>query len=193
MRPTWLFFICFGLLTVASVGQQSPQLMSDPLFGISYDPAKVVFEKAPESITRFCSDLRGRKLWVYGRSKTTTTEYFIVSGFRKFYPDGPGPAGTEPDFGIAVALQGKHCTVDQSEFFLRAEVNPAKGATPIKVPDAVLRNIAADALNRYAKAFGGKKQFLQLLTQNDRTFIPPVLRRQLELFENSGPVNIESK
>jgi hypothetical protein len=158
--------------------------MDDPLFGISYDPQKVHFEEAPALISKVCPSLRGRKLWVYARSKAADTEYFIVSGYVKFRPDGPGPAGIEPDFGVAISLRGTSCTTDQAEYFLRGEINPARRATPIKVSEDILNAIVADALNRYSKAFGGKTNFLELLSgDHSREGLPPVLQRQLEQFE----------
>lgn len=49
--------------------------------------------------------------------------------------------------------------------------------------DSALSGIAADALNRYAKAFGGKKAFLKHVTEGARDDLPPVVLKQLQLFE----------
>ena len=142
------------------------------------------FEEAPQSIHLLCPDLRDRKLWVYARWDTVDTQYFIVSGFMKFQPDGSSRRpGTEPAFGTAVSLHAGKCTEDQSEYFLRGEINPAKNATPIRASQDVLTGIAMNALERYAKAFGGKANFLKQLSPSDRQALPPVLQKQLETFE----------
>jgi hypothetical protein len=70
--------------------------------------------------------------------------------------------------------------MDQSDLFLRGEVNRSRKANPINVPDSVLEGIAKDALDRYSKIFGGKANFLRLLTKEARQDLPPILSRQLE-------------
>jgi hypothetical protein len=157
--------------------------MDDPLFGISYDPQRVHFEQAPRSIAELCPDLRNRKLWVFARWDSKDTQYFIVSGFIRTHSDGTNRQGSQPAFGTAVSLHGGMCTEDQSEYFLRGEVNPAYGATPIRVTDVILREIARDVLQRYAKAFGSKAEFLKQLSSSDRRALPPVLQEQLDTFE----------
>jgi hypothetical protein len=181
MRIILTVCICSLFLT-GIMSAQSKHYMNDPLFGISYDPQIIKFDNAPSSISRFCSGLRGRRLWIYAYAKTADAEYFIVSGFRQLHPDCPGPVGVEPDFGIAVSLRDKKCVEDQSEYFLRGEINRAKGATPISATEAILNEIALDALCRYSRAFGSKANFLKRLSKDDQDSSPPVLRRQLELF-----------
>jgi hypothetical protein len=181
-----LLLIVSVFLSSTGVMAQPQQTMDDPLFGIEYDPQSVHFEEVPQSIHLLCPGLRDRKLWIYARWDTTDVQYFIVSGFMKFQPDGPGRAGTEPAFGTAVSLRGGKCTEDQSEYFLRGEINPAKNATPIKVPEDILADIAMNALERYAKAFGGKANFLKHLSPSDKQALPPVLQKQLVQFEKEN-------
>lgn len=183
-----VLLVALGLAGGSTASQQHSHKMADPLFGISYNPQFVKFEEAPETIGKLCRDLRGRDLWVYAHFKNAGAEYFIVSGFRKIYPDAPKakPVGSEPDFGIAVLITGEKCTEDQSEYFLRQETNPARGATPIPASESVLEAIAADALQRYAKAFGGKEEFLSKLSAEDRQDAPPVLQKQIKAFEHSA-------
>ncbi len=173
----------------AITGSQQRIAMADPLFGIPYDPQEVRFEEAPAKIRRFCPYLRDQKLWtgklwIYAHLKTEDAEYFVVSGYMTIYPDGPGPVSSEPGDGTAVALRGRKCTVDNSEYFLRGEA-PAGEQRIIQVDGSVLNRIAADALQRYANAFGGKNNFLKHVTEKDRKAVPPVLRKQLELFEKN--------
>jgi hypothetical protein len=157
------------MLLVCSPSQtQSQQTIADPIFGITYDPQKVRFDAAPASIGALCRGLQGKKLWVYARWDTSDTKYFVVS---------------ETDFGIAIALRAGQCTEDQSEYFLWKEINNAKGATPIEASDSVLDGIARNALERYSRAFGSKANFLKLLSPSDREALPPVLQKELRVFE----------
>src|SRR5258707_1362169 len=92
------------------------QPMADPLFGITYNPQEVHFEEAPASVSQLCRMLRGRKLWVYARSKRAGSEYFIVSGLARIRPDGPGPSHYEADFGTAVRILSRRCTTDDAKW-----------------------------------------------------------------------------
>jgi hypothetical protein len=58
-----------------------------------------------------------------------------------------------------------------------------KGKSRIRIPDSVLDSISADVLGRYAKAFGGKKTFLQRIQNVKRGDLPASLRKELESFE----------
>jgi hypothetical protein len=160
--------IVLALLVCNPSQTKSQQTIADPIFGITYDPQRVHFDAAPASIVALCRGLQSKKLWVYARWGASDTQYFVVS---------------ETDFGIAVALHAGRCTEDQSEYFLRKEINTAKGATPIEASDSVLEGIAMNALERYSRAFGGKATFLKLLSPSDREALPPVLQKELRVFE----------
>lgn len=183
---TWM--LCAALLCSAKTAT-TQKLMTDPLFGISYDREKVSFERMPGALTESCPRLRGRYVaaWVYGRLKTPDSEYFLISGLMESRADEPGGAVTvAPDEGggVAVALRGSGCAVDQSEYFLTQEVNPGKTATPIMVPKAVLVGILQDAFKRYVIAFSGKQELLKHVKPKA---LLPVVREQFEVFEkNSG-------
>lgn len=193
MQLIWILSIAlmFGDSTSGAQKKKHVHLMADPLFGIAYNPQEVKFEEAPALIRRLCLNLRDRKMWIYGHWKTEETEYFILSGFIGVYPDIPGrdnppQTGIQPDIvGTAVAITGTKCLDDISEYFLRGEVDPnvEPGSSPI-APEAVLNEIAADAMERYARAFGGKQQFLEKLTPEDRKAVAPVVQKQLERFEH---------
>ncbi len=101
-------------LSAVEMFPQSPTLMSDPLFGITYDPQKIRFEKIPPLLTERCPGLRGRYVaaWVYGHFKTTDSEYFLVSGLMEFKEDSPRGARTvapEEGGGLIAALRGSAC------------------------------------------------------------------------------------
>lgn len=162
-------------------------MMGDPLFGIEYDPQKVHFEAMPASMVTLCPELRARytKAWVFAHFSTGNGEYFLVSGLMKMpSEEHRGSFSLEPDEGgMAVGIQGATCVAEQSENFLWQQRNRAQHGSRIVVADAVLNAIAEDALNRYAHAFGSKRDFLRSLTPEDRQFLSPPLRKQLEIFE----------
>lgn len=171
--------------------------MIAPLFPISYDPQHVHFEPAPPSIGQFCSDLKGRKLWVYASWSSEETKYFIVSGYLVSHPDGPGPVSIEPDpTGIAVALQGSKCITDAADWVMSGQLDasqqaklpetsqgilPGHGAPSIcdkygtchyNIPshhaEAILEGLASNALQRFSEAFGGKQAFLTAFEKSVR-------------------------
>jgi hypothetical protein len=167
---------------------QTQKLMTDPLFGISYDRQRVHFERMPPLLEKNCTRLHGRYVaaWAYGHFKTADSEYFLVSGLMESQEDEPRGARTiAPDEGggLVVALQGSKCLVDQAEYFLMQATNPAKKATPIMVPREVLTGILQDAFKKYVIAFGGKQEFLKHVKPNA---LLPVVREQLETFEKDS-------
>jgi hypothetical protein len=164
------------------------QRLVDPFFQIQYDPAKVHFEPIPVQLMDRCRGLRDRyiKGWVYSHVSDRKKQYFIIYGYIKIpSPERPGGFSTvlEDDDGVIVAFEGSTCVIDQWQFFLRNQANPAKGATPIEAPESIRETIAAELLERYARAFGGKERFLHLVTRDARKGLPPVLQKRLEIFE----------
>src|ERR1700682_3185903 len=104
----WTFYVilfCFA----AAVMAQTQKSMTDPLFGISYDPEKVHFEGMPPVLAEKCRGLKGRyvEAWIYGHFKTADSEYFLISGLMEFQEDKPGGARTvasEEGDGLITAL-----------------------------------------------------------------------------------------
>jgi hypothetical protein len=188
MRRTYRWTLCAVFLCfAANLFAQAQKLMTDPLFGISYDRRRVPFERMPAVLIESCPRLHGRYVaaWVYGHLKTTDSEYFLISGLMKSQADEPGGARTvAPDEagGVVVALRGSECLVDQAEYFLMQGNNPGKTATPIMVSASVLNGILQDSFKRYVVAFGGKQEFLKHVKPNAPL---PVVREQLQTFEKN--------
>lgn len=174
------------LLSSALVMAES---LVDPFFAIKYNPAEIHFEPMPAIIKNHCPELRRdyAKAWVYAHTKTADTEYFIIYGYMNAQDhSGKVSAYPEEDDGLIVALRGSKCLVDQWQFFLRKEINPAKNATPIRASDDVLNQLAADLLRRYERAFGGKEDFLRKVNPRSRQELPPVVRAQFEAYSKEG-------
>ena len=167
---------------------QAQKMMTEPLFGISYDRQRVHFEKMPSLLEETCPRVHGRYVaaWAYGHFKTADSEYFLVSGLMESHEDESGDTRTiAPDEGggLVVALQGSKCLVDQAEYFLTQGVNPAKSATPIMVPKSVLAGMLQDSFKKYVVAFRGKQEFLRRVKRNT---LLPIVREQLEIFEKDS-------
>lgn len=153
--------------------------MTDPLFGISYDPAEMKFEEAA-TVREKCPQIQDQFAWIYAHLSTRNTEYFILSGLTHVCPDGPGVCHTSPDIaGTIVASRGSKCSVESVDsFYWRT------GDTLWNLPQRDLDEFARDALRRYAKAFGSKRAFLRNVTH--REYLAPTLRQQLEIFEKQS-------
>lgn len=161
--------------------------MTDPLFGISYDRETIHFGRVPSRLTKSCQRLRGMYVdaWAYGHLQTADAEYFLISGLMESHADEPGGARSiAPDEGggVVVALRGSECLVDQVDYFLSQDINPAKRATPVLVSASVLKAILQDAFKKYVVAFGGKQEFLKRVKRNAAL---PVVQEQLATFEKN--------
>lgn len=185
LRPcSRLLYVSLFSLT-AVVAAPAQHVMPDPFCSVSYDPQSVHFEKMPTDLISRCPKLRGRYVaaWVYGHLKTSDSEYFLISGLMQFHDEETGRATSiapEEGDGLAVALRGSTCLVDQADYFLSQAINPAKKATPIVAPPGVVSGILHDGFKRCAAAFGGKQEFLKRVKPG--VAIPPV-EEQLEIFK----------
>jgi hypothetical protein len=179
----WTLLLCTGA-TIAVA--QHRQQMTDQLFGISYDPQRVHFDKMPTALNDKCPGLRRRYVnaWVYGHFETSESEYFLISGLMEFHREKGAPTiAPEEGDGLVVALQHSKCLLDEAGYFLTQTVNTGKGTTPMMVPSSVLTGILQDAFKRYSVAFGGKQEFLKRVKRNGAL---PVVQKQLEAFEKGA-------
>jgi len=181
-------WVLFGV-SITAAGQSVPTSVIDPFFGITYNPTVVHFETMPSGIGKRCQELQGWRYvhaWVYSQVKTAEAEYFIVYGYVNVADeDHPGALSVAPedDDGLIIEIRPGKCRVDQWQFVLRKETHPTKDAAPMVLPDHVLNELAAELLDRYARAFGGKGKFLSRVSAQTKDELPPILRQQLNKFE----------
>lgn len=131
--------------------------VTDPIFGLKYDPASVAFDPAPADLVLTCPDLTNqkwdRKMWVFGKAEDSGSDFLVIGGY---YVDRSGK-GTQPDTpGAIVRLEGAHCTL----------IGPARetfDSSPEGISQNQLQKLAADAVCRYAKAYGSRAKFLEAL------------------------------
>lgn len=187
--------MCIGVVWLLACNgfAQIPDRMIDPIFGMSYNPNRVHFEDAPGRVVQSCS-LAGRRepLWLFASYRTEEVEYYIVSGFMKTYPDGPGAANVEADeIGVVVAVDKGKCTHLTADNVLSAvyvapghrsggtfkEILPGfraesvcdrYGNCPSEINShtskRILEGLLANAVIRYSDAFGGREEFLAALS-----------------------------
>lgn len=159
-----LGLLVVGLTPVSGFGQALPRV-TDPIFGLSYDSARIRFEDAGDVVSR-CPELAnprwGRRLWVFARSEETTGTYMVVGGlYERQEPPAQRAARyqTDPN-GVLLREHDRKCEL----------IGPAREAFeyPVDVTTATLQALARDAVRRYAAAFGGHARFLAMLARHKK-------------------------
>ena len=150
------------MMPAACIGQTLPRV-TDPIFGLSYDPAKVRFEDAGDIVAR-CPELTnaryGRRLWLFARSTDQSATYVVLGGFFERRDSAQLQLLTDPK-GVLLRDRGSECELigpAREVFDYRAD-----GITP-----EILHALAGDAATRYAQAFGGRDKFLAVLARNKK-------------------------
>src|SRR5690242_19392310 len=129
------------------VGHAQKARVSEPVFGIQYNPKLVHFDKASPLIAEVCKDMHGKDLVMYAHFTDRNTQYFIVQ-------EDLG------EFGVAIAIRGMRCAEIDSDRFLYEGTDALanQGIAVIKREEMrILDGIALDIFNRYSKAFGGRE------------------------------------
>lgn len=172
--------VAFVLVGCAAVGAADaekkpvppPVMMSDPLLGLSYDTARIRFERLPDTIAKQAG-LGAEPQWIYAHSETGEITYYIVSGFQRIESDDPARPGfsVEPDFGAVLRQAG--ATVDI------LGVPDLLFDQPPLLPAGQRDALLADAVHRYVKAWG--KDALQAQLAGMRAdAVPLALREALQ-------------
>jgi hypothetical protein len=169
-----------GLVAViaAAVGGafcQTPQMMSDPVFGMTYDTRKVHFDLAPTLVRIQCRGLPDKTLWLFAYWKERDTELFVLSGRESEVS------------GIGVVIRPGTCIQSLPDWVLtgdRGYWSGRGGPPPVQFTERVLQGLAADLLNRYARAFGGKNNFIEHVRTDGLPIgeLLPTIRREFESF-----------
>ncbi len=133
----------------------------DPLFGLVYDSKLVRFDKATPELPKTCPDLANqrwtRTSWIFARTSQNEAEYLVIGGYYTTRDSAPAPPRYESDSaGALIQLTRTSCKL----------IGPAREVfdyPPAEIAPAVLRSLAADAVCRYADAFGSRQKFLNEL------------------------------
>ena len=151
-----------GLMPAPSIGQNLPRI-TDPIFGLSYDSAKVRFEEVADVVAR-CPELAnerwGRRVFLFARSVEPSGTYMVLGGlYERRAPPARGETRFETDpKGVLLREHESKCEL----------LGPAREVFEYPVDGVTaetLRALARDAVARYATAFGGSPRFLAALAR----------------------------
>jgi hypothetical protein len=143
-----------GFLSSRSFGAEP--WVTEPIFGLYFDPGSVHFDSLPVAeMLPSCKQMLGeykplpKSLSLYAKYKDDVARIYI--------------AGTRDVLGVYVIRNGV-CDADVPVLALlkKNHVPPTKEGMPLLTDDEI-SGLFADALIRYARAFGGKDGFLQWL------------------------------
>jgi hypothetical protein len=107
---------------------RKPSQVTDPVFGLSFNPAKVKYEPMAQKIRMRCAAFDSGDYWTFAYLRRGETEFFIVIG----------TSATQDDdmFGTAISINGSGCEEEESAWALSGFV-PGDGY-PSNAPDAIL-------------------------------------------------------
>jgi hypothetical protein len=154
--------LLIGLMPAPGIGQTLPRI-TDPIFGLTYDSARIRFEEAADVVMR-CPELVnerwGRRVFLFARSVEPSGTYVVLGGlYERRAPPAKGEKRFEADpKGVLLREHESKCEL----------VGPAREVFEYPedgVTVETLRSLARDAVARYATAFGGRPKFLAALAR----------------------------
>jgi hypothetical protein len=195
---------CLGWSSPPTVSPKSRPWMSDPVFGLEFDTARVKYEPTPGDVLTECFGPKSGLEWTFAHVRHGGSEYLVVMVI---------PGGGEGDvFGSAVSLVGGQCEVEPSNWMISGFVPkdgysgaggprlPGLGAPPVCDPGAlgdchyflrsaaeetILRALVKDALKRGVRAWGSDAAFRTVACRPNliaNHIGHPVLQQELSSF-----------
>jgi hypothetical protein len=156
------------VVVVSGPASAASQLV-DPVFGLTYDPAKIRFEQAPTDLLTVCPALSSgrwtRELWIYAKTATEGGSLLIVGGLYRPRPGVDGKPMTDPK-GAVIDLKGKNCTL----------LGPAREVLDYPeqlISPAMLDRLDNDLVHRYRAAWGGAATLIAALREQHVTLDAP--------------------
>jgi len=156
-----LFFVLAIWIAVLLARTSQPAIansavINDPLFSIDYDPRRAHFDSL---LTKELLPECRKALSSFAPLPTALTLYAqYAANSTKIYI-----AGADDDIGIYVVRSGRcDAGIPILALLQRQHLPPEPGEAPA-LSNAEIGAVFNDALARYARAFGGKVQFLQWL------------------------------
>ena len=180
--------ICVGLpLTVPWTATSIPRngsQMTDPVFGVQFDPVLVRYQATPRAVLSLCHLSRDRVYWTFAHVRKGGAEYFVEMVIPH---EGEDNEGRGDVFGGAVVVSSGTCHGEDSKWMLSGLV-PVGGyptpSKPVSLPglgapsvcdrgptgdchyllrsaaeEALLRDLVRDALDRGIQAWGSAAAF----------------------------------
>lgn len=145
-------FLSIVISSTGCASENNPE-MDHPLLGLSFDPAKVIYDTPPLDVVKIGYDSYKSperfKYWLFASYKdeaNTGNEYYIASGLVASQLDTPVPqeGELEPHLGVVVLkAQGKYIVKGAAiEFEM------------LGFSEKVVKGLAVDAANRAIRAYG---------------------------------------
>jgi len=136
--------------------------VKDPLFGLVFDPEQTKFEQTPPATLSLCGIARpdaAYQSWIFAAADEADGRYLILGGLsRDLAASDPGK-WTQDWRGELARVHGNTC--DLIDPPREALMYPTDASHPLTA--ATVHDLAADAVRRYAQAFGSRKAFVDQL------------------------------
>ncbi len=168
-----LALIRFGEGARAQVKQPAQnRVITDPVFGISYQEGEAHYDRVPSSILQVCRTFGPGQYWIYADLRRNGRDYLVVSGIPQ-HQDGDL-------FGAAMQIDNGRCESEDSTWMLSGSIPPSgysdrqmsAGLPGLKAPEScdklgncrfmlrsheeeeILRALLQNALERGTRAWG---------------------------------------
>jgi hypothetical protein len=158
------------LLTIlfASMLSGKPTPMYEPVFSADFDTAAVHFEPVPTKLYAPCRLPSKMAWWIFAHTQSENMDIYILSGFRRFVPDGPSkkPGPVEPDIGIVARVKSGKCSVIDIDNGLSLDGGPDPDHKVRVLTPEQRKSLGEDLAARYMKAFGSRRALFQALKED---------------------------
>jgi len=157
-----------GLMPAPGIGQTLPRI-TDPIFGLSYDSAKVRFEEAADVVTR-CPELAnerwGRRVFLFARSVESSGTYVVLGGLYGMWNKDEWDWGVDDTAVKRYTLRtpgGQRVRLDDAKQVVRLENSDGSyfEMTPDKVTVHSQRDLQIEAPGRNLVIKANKVDFQQ--------------------------------
>ncbi len=152
------------------------------MFGLVFDPSRVSFEKTAPETLQLCGIPRPNAAyasWTFAVANEKDGRYMVLGGLTRDLRVKDAP-WVQDWKGELVRLRDKAC--DLIDPPREAMMYPDAAFIPLDM--ATVRDIASDAVRRYARAFGSRENFVSQLKQQDRFPAGPRLKTLREAVES---------
>jgi hypothetical protein len=155
-------------LVLAAVTSTHPASMYEPVFSADFDTAAVHFEPVPTKLYVPCGLPSKMAWWIFAHTQSENIDIYILSGFRRFVPDGPSkkPGPVEPDMGIVARVKNGKCSVIDIDNGLSLDGGPDPDHKVRVLTPEQRKSLGEDLAARYMKAFGSRRALFQALKED---------------------------
>lgn len=162
----------------ASAADAMPPILTEPVFGLRYETARVKFDPLPLQAIANCESLADdgnrQSIWyVYGEARDASGRTYYVTGGYDIRKDAPPHLKYETgDSGLIFFTDRGKCTpLDAPRETFNARLFDDEMSPP------VLKQLALDVVRRLERAYGGPERLQRELRSQhiDLNYLPPEL------------------